>query len=390
MAPVGFWRVSNVTCRFRDHAIASTGGYVRNRESWKETAFDNFDLKAEASEAQVPTIRFAFHFPELLALFRAIDTEANDARDRNRSRGTLGIGLVSVALLYAAATPRLHGGHDSLSIRILGVVAAALGLIGTMVGLFGLSNTSQRRRWLVARWKTEMLRLFHFQYIAARVPEIEAAAQRPDLQSAYEAGRKVALDCLLTTMAMTVDDSLGKAIEPGAPEPFGFIEKQLVTGRVSSATNDLFAAWLAVRVEWQLGYCKAKLARRSTKHKLSPRQQEDAFSLITWVCIVIVTLAHFAFVAGQLVPVTMSWLETVVIWTALIALSIRALEDGLRPQREVERYEHYRANILVSKLRFLAAPDVQTKLEIMRYFEQVSLEEMRTFLRTHANARFLL
>jgi hypothetical protein len=45
---------------------------------------------------------------------------------------------------------------------------------------------------------------------------------------------------------------------------------------------------------------------------------------------------------------------------------------------------------LVSRQRFLAAPDIQTKLEIMRNFEQVSLEEMRTFLRTHANARFLL
>jgi hypothetical protein len=235
-----------------------------------------------------------------------------------------------------------------------------------------------------------MLRLFHFQYIVARVPEIAAAAGRPDLQCIYEAGRKAALDRLLRTMTATVDDSLGKAIEPGTQDPFGFIEKQFPRGQVSSAANDLFAAWLALRIDWQLGYCNAKLDYRPTKKKLSPRQQEHAFSLISWLCIAIVTLAHFAFVAGELVPVTMSWLETVVIWTALIALSIRALEDGLKPQREVERYEHYRAGILVSRQRFLEAPDLETRLEVMRNFEQISLEEMRTFLRTHANARFLL
>jgi hypothetical protein len=362
---------------------------VPNRKSWRESAYDNFDLKAEAPEARIPTIQFAFHFPELLASFQEFDAEANDARDRNRRRGMLGIGLVWIALVYAASTPLLHGGHHSLPLRIVGVVAAALGLIGTTFGLFGLSNTSQRRRWLMARWKTEMLRLFHFQYIASRVRDIEEA-QRQDLQSAYEARRKAALDELLTTLTTTVDHDFEEAIEPGSPEPFAFIEKQFATGRLSSAMKDLLAAWLTLRVEWQLEYCKAKLDNRATKHKLSPRQQENVFSHITWVCITIVMLTHFAFVVGELVSVRMNWLETVVIWTALMALSIRALEDGLQPQREVERYEHYRASVLVSRQRFLATHDVQTKLEIMRNFEQVSLEEMRTFLRTHAKAKFLL
>lgn len=191
-------------------------------------------------------------------------------------------------------------------------------------------------------------------------------------------------------MATTADASLKDALKPGAAEPFPFIVKQLATGPVSPAANDLFAAWLALRIDWQLGYCEAKLAHRATKHKLSPRQQEHAFSLISWICIAIVMLAHVASAASQLQHAAMSWLETVVIWTALIALAARALEDGLKPQREVERYEQYRAHIMVSRDRFLAAPDIQTKLEVMGNFEQVSLEEMRTFLRTHAQARFLL
>lgn len=361
-------------------------------EASSGTAFDNYDLKAVAPEAEAPTIRFAFDFPELLELFVRIDVEAGHARDRNRDRGALAIGLVCVALLYTAAAPLLHGEYESLPFRILGVAAAGLGILGTAVGVFGLRNTSQRRRWLEARWKTEMLRLFHFQYIAARVPEIEAAAGREHLQLDYRARRKEAFDSLLAVMAktVTVDDGLKKTVEPGAPEPFVFISRQLPAGGVTSAANDLFAAWLALRLDWQLAYCEAKLVHRSTKGHWSPRQQERAFSLISWTCIAIVVLAHSVLAAGEFAHKKISWPEPVVIWTALIALAVRALEDGLKPQREVERYEHYRASILVSRERFLAAPDIQTKLEVMRNFEQVSLEEMRTFLRTHANARFLL
>ena len=62
----------------------------------------------------------------------------------------------------------------------------------------------------------------------------------------------------------------------------------------------------------------------------------------------------------------------------------------MKPQREVERYEQYRANISVAQQRFDAATDVKSKVEVVRAFEQVSLEEMRVFLRTYVRAKFLL
>jgi hypothetical protein len=74
----------------------------------------------------------------------------------------------------------------------------------------------------------------------------------------------------------------------------------------------------------------------------------------------------------------------------MVALAARALEDGLKPQREVERYEQYRASVRVARVRFDAALDMQTRLEVMRAFEQTSMEEMRVFLRTYAKARYLL
>jgi len=360
---------------------------VSKQGARRDIAYDNYDLKAEAPEAKVSTVQFAFEFPELLALFRKADEEAGRARDRNRAWGTAGVGLVLVALLYAAAAPVLRDIHNDVH-KVLGFAAAVFGFMGTILGLSGLSHASQRRRWLAARWTTETLRLFHFHYIAARVPEIEAAAKREDLQSAYKTTRKAALDRLVASLP--TPDDLERALEPEAPEPFSFIDSQFATGPVSPVARDLFAAWVALRFNWQLGYCEAKLAQRATGRKLSPRQQERAFSLLAWVCIAIIVLLHISFVAGEMFHVTLPLIETAVIWTALIALAGRALEDGLKPQREVERYEQYRVSSLVAHQRFGVAHNIETKLEIMRNFEQVSLEEMRTFVRTHARAAYLL
>jgi hypothetical protein len=85
-----------------------------------------------------------------------------------------------------------------------------------------------------------------------------------------------------------------------------------------------------------------------------------------------------------------TWLHVGVMWAALTTLGLRALEGGLQSDREVERYEQYRANVVVAMERFDAAESLSTKVETMRAFERMSLEEMRVFLRTHARSNFLL
>jgi hypothetical protein len=94
--------------------------------------------------------------------------------------------------------------------------------------------------------------------------------------------------------------------------------------------------------------------------------------------------------AAEPLSLSLVWLEAAEGWTALIALGARALEAGLQPSRDVERYEQYRANILVASERFEAADGLAGKLEVMRGFERNSLEEMRIFMRTHKRSSFML
>ena len=187
-----------------------------------EQAFANYDLKAEAPEARKPTVRFALEFPTLLEMFIPADKEALESRSISRMAGITAVALVLSAMLLASFGPILssaghaapvaehaveaagHGapvshapadGHAAPSAEvhtpaaaeashgdrlnthaILGTVAALLGLGGTVLGITGMRRSASRRKWLRARLTTETLRLFHFHYIAARLPEIVAVA----------------------------------------------------------------------------------------------------------------------------------------------------------------------------------------------------------------------
>jgi len=351
-------------------------------------AYGNIDLRAATPAARDPKIAFAFEFPELLGPFEQADADAARARDRNRNYGFFGVLLVLVALLYAGVAPLLH--VDERVKLVLGSVAASMGLLGTLLGVSGLRRKSQRRLWLSARLKTELLRLFHFHFIAARLPQIEGAVEDPQIRAAYLQERKAALDRLLAGDLRDPDAALEAVIAPSAPDAFSDVPPQLVQGPISSVSAALFTAWKELRLDWQLRYCEAKLTARSPGRWLGLHRQELVFSLVAWICIAFIVLLHIGHLGEKLLHIPGHVLEAAVITVALIALAARVLEDGAKPQREVERYEQYRAKIKVARQRFDAANDMQTKLEVMRAFEQVSQEEMRVFLRTHFNARYLL
>ncbi len=345
--------------------------------------FRNDDLKANAPEAQEPTVFFAFDFPELLAAFETADSTAGKSRDRNRRMGIAGILLVLAALLYASASPVLVPLLDEATRVALGSLAAAAGLVGTALGVMGLLQKSQRHAWLEARLTTELLRLFHFRYMAANVDQILAAATDTQRQAEYRAARLVAFETLRGKLREP-KAAFDAAIRQDLTDPLEWIVERPIAGDASAA-RDLFAAWMVLRCNWQLRYCKAKLADHSTGGKLSPVQQEHVFAAFGWGCLSAVAIFHIAHLLLH-----WGWLETAIVWAALIALALRATEDGLKPQREVERYEQYRVGIEVATERFLRSDDLHTRVEVMRSFERVSTQEMRTFLRTHATARYLL
>jgi len=354
-------------------------------------AYENYDLKAEAEAARDPRIRFAFEFPELLERFRAADAAANAAKKASRRQGFLSVALVLVALAAASATPVLKPlGHDVHTWIAYG--ASLLGLAGTALGFAGMSKTSARRRWLQNRLRTEVLRIFHFKFIAARLPEIVAIGGDESARAAYADARRTALARLEAAVLSDPEEELSRITAAHNLGDFdiGAAEAPVTPSTDAGTFAQAVSAWRALRIDWQLNYCDAKLAEHATGGSMSSLQTEHLFSKIAWGAVGFIILLHIALMAAGALHIPMTWIEVLVVWTALVALALRALEEGLQPQREVERYEQYRANILVTRERLDREQEMRIDLETIRTFERVSLEEMRVFMRTHARSKFLL
>jgi hypothetical protein len=354
--------------------------------------FDNHDLKAEAPEARDESVRFAFEFPELLAKFRADDAKANRAKRNNRRLGYASVFLVLAALFIASSAPAQHELHFSKGTTVaLGYVAAALGLLGSLLAFAGMHGRSPRRVWLQNRLNTELLRLFHFRFIASRLPEITRIKGDEARKQAYLAERAAAFARLAEGPLADPAAELKRITEgKGAYDFSNMTESRLEGGEDPAVAEKVFAAWRVLRLDWQLSYTNEMLAHRPRAQRMSILQTERAFARFAWFCVGMIILLHVVQVFGEQLHVPHAWLEVAVVWTALAALGARALEDGLQPQREVERYEQYRAGIKVAKDRLGAGDGLSGDLEIVRTFERTGLEEMWIFMRTHYRSRFML
>jgi hypothetical protein len=79
-----------------------------------------------------------------------------------------------------------------------------------------------------------------------------------------------------------------------------------------------------------------------------------------------------------------------IIWIATLALAARAFEQGLQPEREIERYQQYRSSIQAILQRFDDARTQAQQVRVRRQIEQLAFDEMRNFLLTHERSHFVM
>ena len=84
------------------------------------------------------------------------------------------------------------------------------------------------------------------------------------------------------------------------------------------------------------------------------------------------------------------YVRTGAITIALIGAALRTIDTGLGLDREIERYNDYRGRTSQLCDRFKHAMDAKERLHLMEEMELASVDEMKGFLRTHHNTRFIL
>src|SRR5262249_23638219 len=128
----------------------------------------------------------------------------------------------------------------------------------------------------------------------------------------------------------------------------------------------LLSAYRELRIEHQIGYVHHKLADDGRILSGSPRSQAAFFANFGYLCIAGLCAVHVA-VLALVVLAPNVWgslsrtLAAVAIWLALAALAARAAEQGLQPEREIERYQQYGSALVAIRERFDDAETVSAK-----------------------------
>ena len=347
------------------------------------------------AQEQFPKISHVLDDLSLKKEFKKYDVAANEARERVRLFGFTTIGASAVALVALTTQPVWP--HAACT-RWIAAVIELTGSLAAIVAIGGLWLGSWKQRWLKNRLMTERLRQWHFQLMVRRGREIEASCKGHDAVVAFQKEREKWFAYFLKNHQGKLDGQLESAVNDPV-ETMAWLHDRSTSYDIGSPTlADIFDAYQLLRFDHQYKYTMYKLESTTDKPfwkflKWPPAVQRAALSgasgscfVNALICSVFLVWAHL-FGADEQVEL---YLRTTAIVIALLGVGLRAVQEGLGIEREIDRYQEYRERISLLRDRFKNTSDEKERLHIMEEFEVVSVQEMQDFMRTHQKAKFVL
>jgi hypothetical protein len=168
-----------------------------------------------------------------------------------------------------------------------------------------------------------------------------------------------------------------------------------------------FEAYLHLRIRHQMGYADYKLGNDHRIFSSLPVRQAEVLEAVTKIGIAWLFLIHLVvfFIASAgfgllaekptgpgtvLVSYVFYVFSIAIVVLAFMGLVVRAFQQGLQPEQEIERYQHYRSAVQSVLEQFQKAETVVEKLNSMRQMERVAFDEMRNFLLTSDRSSFVV
>jgi len=363
----------------------------------------NSDIALNARDQQhlqtlYPKLAPYLIFPELHTAFAGHDKRANRAKRMGRRYGVVAIALATAALIAASISPQLD--TADWATRLFAGIAAAAGIAGVAIALFGGLYSRAKRNWLCNRLMTERLRQFHFQTIVANALEIARGMSNPGVMHRLVEERRRALAAFLhgyegqlpgQLSAVIGDDAEAMAWLAGKPAAHSAGNEPTPAERHN--LDQIFDAYRLLRFEHQIRFGDFKLRKPGGIALGAPRSLSGLLTFLAFLFIAVTFAVHVIvgfFVAFGIGHEVENELHLAAVGLALLALAVRAFEEGLRPRHEVERYLRYRWTMSRLRDRFQGTTEIATKLAAMHEAEHASYGEMRDFLRTHEEALFVL
>jgi hypothetical protein len=349
----------------------------------------------ELAARKYPAILHVLDHPEMRHLFAHHDKPANHAKVRARTAGLWAIVLVWIALVIASSEYLLT--HSPWAARIFAVVSAVCGLIGVIIGGTGILFAGKKEAWLQGRLMTERIRQFHFQTFVFRLPEILRSLRGEEAKAAFFSERELWFAEFKARFHHKLDEQFIATLGAETQEEIWLhvAKKERDETSEHHELEPVFEAYRELRIMHQIGYANHQLKDDRRIFSAAPRRQAAVFSAFGFTCVILVCVIHLGVLAGvffrpSVWEANSALASMVIIWIAIAALAVRAIQEGLQPEREVERYEQYRSSVRFVLERFDRASSQSEKLQIMQEMERLVFDEMRNFLIAGNRSRFLI
>ena len=368
------------------------------------------------AEKSFPNVYFALDHPELRAEFERIDGLALTAKNRSRRIGCAALIFATLSLLTFPSEPLIKNiwqatiEHD-IMFQYMAAAGATFGILALVFGNLGLGFGQTKRNWLMKRLITERLRQWHAQYIIAHSAQIARVAHSEADKAEWLEQRALSfqrfkrnfIDQIASEYTKFTHESAaaysGQSVgDPNAASSF-WIEPAWAKSADEKPSKDhqktldeVYNAFHGTRMRGQIQYTNYVLSADG-KFWSSPAKQIHILGNLSYILVVFAFVANFIALVSALwspFPISAAVLSSLAIAFAIFAVGVRAMLEGLRPQRETRRMQFYAAAINHADQSFGAARTHARKVAAMGMLERASYDEMVEFISSNEQARFVL
>jgi hypothetical protein len=348
-----------------------------------------------------PAFASIFDWPELRSLFATYDTAAASARKHSRRAGVFAIASGFLSLSVAATVPladeitKSSGMSQLRTQAMLGGVAAAFAVVSILIGYTQVLKGEGKARWLTNRFWSERIRQFHFQLIVNNLPTLIAAIKdKSDLRRWLDF-RARELDQFKHDYLRGVEDKIHHLdVDEAEDRPWLSAEWEHPGPAPPASTefDELLKLLEQQRFGIQQRYAERKLI--NGWHSPESRAQwvlklSDALTAVLLLATITVGIGSIiAFVVGAN-PIFHLVAGLVAALSSCSIVAMRALKEGLLFSADAERYKWYLAAVRNLYRRYEHA-DRPQRVSLLRELEHVAYQEMRRFILSGSQARFVM
>jgi type IV secretory pathway VirB2 component (pilin) len=347
-----------------------------------------------------PAFAPIFDWPDLRALFVGYDNTAARARKRSRRAGIFAVVAGFVSLAVAASIP-LAGAltktepHQSKLQALLGGIAATLALISVLIGYTQVLSGKAKTRWLQNRFWTERIRQLHFQLIINNLPAVQAASQNANALQHWLAFRTTKLDEFKHNYLREADDKIHQ-LQLDEAECSPWIEEAWEHTAPGPANSTELDVILAIMERQRFGIQQRYADRKLRSGLRSPDtlaqwvlQLSDTFTAVLLLATISAGIGSILAYRGIMSPVAHFIAALVAAIASASIVALRALKEGLLFSADADRYRWYSAAVRTLLRRYEHASSTQ-KIILLRELEHVAYQEMRRFILSGSQARFVM